>query len=393
MIKEAARLILDAERPVIYAGGGILKARAAEALRELAELTGIHVVTTLMARGAFPDDHPLCLGMPGMHGSYTAVTSMQQADLLIALGSRFDDRVTGNVAAFAREAKVIHVDIDPAELGKVRRPDVPVVGDCRLVIESLVKAVKRELEKRPMADRSAWDAQLADWRTRFPYRYEQLDDGPLKPQYCIEQIRDHAPEDAIVVAGVGQHQMWASQFWTFRHPYTWINSGGLGTMGFAVPAAIGAKVGRPDRTVWAIDGDGCFQMTAQELVTASAERIPIKVAILNNAYLGMVRQWQELFYEERYSEVYLSPDLPDYVKWAEAMGCVAYRVETPEDVAPTIEKANEIDDRPVVIDFRVDYREKVYPMVPAGGSNDDIILGPSFGVVGDSTAAGNPDAV
>jgi acetolactate synthase-1/2/3 large subunit len=393
MIKEAARQILDAQRPVIYAGGGILKARAAEALRELAELTGIHVVTTLMARGAFPDDHPLCLGMPGMHGSYTAVTSMQQADLLIALGARFDDRVTGNVAAFAPAAKVIHVDIDPAELGKVRRPDVPVVGDCRLVIESLVKAVRRELEKRPMADRSAWDAQLADWRSRFPYRYEQLDDGPLKPQYCIEQIRDRAPDDAIVVAGVGQHQMWASQFWTFRHPYTWINSGGLGTMGFAVPAAIGAKVGRPDRTVWAVDGDGCFQMTAQELVTASAERIPIKVAILNNAYLGMVRQWQELFYEERYSEVYLSPDLPDYVKWAEAMGCVAYRVETPEDVAPTIEKANEIDDRPVVIDFRVDYREKVYPMVPAGGSNDDIILGPSFGVAGDSTGTGDPDAV
>jgi acetolactate synthase-1/2/3 large subunit len=393
MIKEAARRIMEAERPIIYAGGGILKARAAEALRELAELTGIHVVTTLMARGAFPDDHPLCLGMPGMHGSYTAVTSMQKADLLIALGSRFDDRVTGHVGSFAPDAAVIHVDIDPAELGKVRRPDVPIVGDCKLVIESLVKAVKRELEKHEPADRTAWDARITDWRTRFPYRYEQEEGGPLKPQYCIEQIRDHAPSDAIVVAGVGQHQMWSSQFWRFNHPYTWINSGGLGTMGFAVPAAIGAKVGMPGRTVWAIDGDGCFQMTAQELVTASAERIPIKVAILNNAYLGMVRQWQELFYEERYSEVYLSPDLPDYVKWAEAMGCVAYRVETVEDVVPTIEKANQVDDRPVVIDFRVDFREKVYPMVPAGGSNDDIILGPGSDDDAARLAAVDPNAV
>ena len=207
-------------------------------------------------------------------------------------------------------------------------------------------------------------------------RYEQYEDGPLKPQFCIESLRDHTPDDTIVASGVGQHQMWTSQHWKFHHPYTWINSGGLGTMGFAVPAAIGAKVGMPERMVWAIDGDGCFQMTAQELVTASAERIPVKIAILNNAYLGMVRQWQELFYEERYSEVYLSPDLPDYVKWAEAMGCVGFRVDTPEDVVPTIEKANEIDDRPVVIDFRTDYREKVYPMVPAGASNDDIILGP-----------------
>jgi acetolactate synthase-1/2/3 large subunit len=359
-------------------GGGILKARAAEALRELAELTGMHVVTTLMARGAFPDDHPLCLGMPGMHGNFTAITAMQKADLLIALGSRFDDRVTGKVGAFAPDAKIIHVDVDPAELGKVRRPDVPIVGDCRLVIEELIKAVKADRNKRDWPDTSEWDAQLDTWRRDFPLKYTQEVDGPLKAQYCIEQLRDLSPEDTIVASGVGQHQMFASQYWHFNHPYTWINSGGLGTMGFAVPAAIGAKVGMPERTVWAIDGDGCFQMTAQELVTASAERIPVKIAILNNAYLGMVRQWQELFYEERYSEVYLSPDLPDYVKWAEAMGCVAFRVDTPEEVAPTIEKANAIDDRPVVIDFRVDYREKVYPMVASGSSNDDVILGPEF---------------
>jgi acetolactate synthase-1/2/3 large subunit len=381
-IKEAARLINDAKRPVIYAGGGILKARAAGALRELAELTGVHVVTTLMARGCFPDDHPLCLGMPGMHGNYTAVTSMQRADLLIALGSRFDDRVTGKISAFAPDAKVIHVDIDPAEQGKVRRPDVPIVGDCRVVIEELVKAVRAEQAKHEPADQSEWHAQLNRWRAEHPLSYEQEEDGPLKPQFCIEALRDNTPDDTIVVSGVGQHQMWASQLWRFNHPYTWINSGGLGTMGYAVPASIGAKVGMPDRMVWAIDGDGCFQMTAQELVTATAERIPVKIAILNNAYLGMVRQWQELFYGERYSEVYLSPDLPDYVKWAEAMGCVGLRAETPEDVVPTIEKANEVDDRPVVIDFRTDYREKVYPMVASGTSNDDIILGPATDTAG-----------
>jgi acetolactate synthase-1/2/3 large subunit len=376
-IKDAARLMATAERPVIYAGGGILKARAAEALRQLVELTGFPVVTTLMARGSFPDDHELCLGMPGMHGNYTAVTSMQKADLLVALGSRFDDRVTGKVSTFAPDAKIIHVDIDPAELGKVRRPDVPIVGDCRLVIEELVKAVKSERQKHDWPSLDAWHAQLREWQARYPLHYEQYDDVPLKPQFCVDMLRDHTPDDTIVVAGVGQHQMWTSQRWKFNYPYTYVNSGGLGTMGFAVPAAIGAKVGKPERMVWAVDGDGCFQMTAQELVTASAERIPVKIAILNNAYLGMVRQWQELFYEERYSEVYLSPDLPDYVKWAEAMGCVGFRVDTPDDVVPTIEKANEIDDRPVVIDFRVDYREKVYPMVAAGTSNDDIILDPA----------------
>ncbi len=408
-IAKAAELILAAERPVIYAGGGILKARAAEALRELAERTGIPVVTTLMARGSFPDRHPLCLGMPGMHGNYTAVTAMQRADLLIALGSRFDDRVTGKISAFAPDAKVIHVDIDAAELGKVRRPDVAVAGDCRVVIEEMLRALEAlglgsvagssvsgdqsvgrggsapggtvapgsVAARRP--DLSPWITQVRRWQEEFPLAYDQEDGGALKPQFVVETLRDATPDDTIVVAGVGQHQMWASQYWKFDNPYTWVNSGGAGTMGFAVPAAVGAKVGRPDKMVWAIDGDGCFQMTAQELVTASAERIPIKVAILNNAYLGMVRQWQELFYEERYSEVYLSPDLPDYVKWAEAMGCVGLKVESAEEVAPAIEKANGIDDRPVVIDFRTDAFEKVYPMVPAGASNDEIIVGPSAG--------------
>ncbi|MBO0893539.1 MAG: biosynthetic-type acetolactate synthase large subunit, partial [Acidimicrobiales bacterium] len=288
-IREAARLMVEAKRPVIYAGGGILRARGAEALRQLAEQTGIPVVTTLMARGVFPDDHPLCLGMPGMHGNYTAVTAMQQADLLVALGTRFDDRVTGKVSSFAPGAKVIHVDIDPAELGKVRRPDVPIVGDCRLVLEALVRAVTELTTGGPEAkgpDRTAWMAKLAEWQARFPLTYERGPaDGSLKPQAVIEALRDSVPEDTVVVSGVGQHQMWTSQYWRFRHPYTWVNSGGLGTMGFAVPAAIGAKVGRPEAMVWAVDGDGCFQMTAQELVTASAERIPIKVAVLNNAYL------------------------------------------------------------------------------------------------------------
>ncbi len=390
LVRQAAELVLAAQRPVIYAGGGILKARAAEALRALVDRTGIPVVTTLMARGAFPDSHPLNLGMPGMHGNYTAVTAMQRADLLLALGSRFDDRVTGRISAFAPGAKVVHVDIDPAELGKIRRPDVAIAGDCRVVIDELVTALDQlglaadgtaaggsPAARRP--DVEPWRAQVRTWQAEHPLRYRQEEGGPLKPQFVVETLRDMTPDDTIVAAGVGQHQMWASQYWRFDHPYTWVNSGGAGTMGFAVPAALGAKVGRPGSMVWAIDGDGCFQMTAQELVTATAERIPIKVAILNNAYLGMVRQWQELFYEERYSEVYLSPDLPDYVKWAEAMGCVGMRVESADDVAPAIDKANAIDDRPVVIDFRTDAFEKVYPMVPAGASNDDIIEGPSEG--------------
>ena len=375
-VAEAADLIRAAERPVLYVGGGILKARAAEALRELAELTGIHVVTTLMARGAFPDSHDLCLGMPGMHGNFTAVTAMQESDLLIALGARFDDRVTGRLDGFAQGARIIHVDIDAAELGKVRRPDVAILGDCRVAIEALVS----DLTSGGVggADRDAWRSRVSGWQERFPLSYEQAGAGDeLKPQMVIERLRDATPDDTIVASGVGQHQMWASQYWSFEHPYTWINSGGLGTMGFSIPAAIGAKAGCPNKMVWAVDGDGCFQMTAQELVTATVEKIPIKVALLNNSYLGMVRQWQEMFYDERYSEVFLSKDVPDYKGWAESMGCVAMRVDSPEEVDAAIAKANEVDDRPVVIDFRVTATENVYPMVPAGASNSELVVPPS----------------
>ncbi len=377
-VAAAAELIAAAERPVLYVGGGVLKSNASDELAALAELTGAPVVTTLMARGAFPDSHPRCLGMPGMHGNYSAVTAMQRADLLVALGSRFDDRVTGKVAAFAPGAKIVHVDIDPAEIGKVRRPDVGIVADCRLAIAALVVALSGRPDALDPRRLDPWLATIAEWQARYPLFYEPSSEpGRLKPQSVVEALCDAAPPGTIVVTGVGQHQMWASQYWRLEQPRTWVSSGGLGTMGFAVPAAIGAKVGRPDRMVWAIDGDGCFQMTAQELVTASSERIPVKIAILNNAYLGMVRQWQHMFYEERYSEVYLSPDLPDYVKWAEAMGCAGFRVDTPEEVLPVIEKANAIDDRPVVVDFRTDSMEQGFPMVPAGASNDDIVVHPS----------------
>ena len=375
-IESALELIQTSERPVFYVGGGILKARAAEALRELVEITGIHVVTTLMARGAFPDSHELCLGMPGMHGNYTAVTSMQKADLLVALGARFDDRVTGKVGGFAPDAKIIHVDIDPAELGKVRKPDVAINGDCRLVIEAMVDLLRRQ--ESTQIDRPEWKSMISGWQERFPLTYEDSEPGSrLKPQYVLEQLRDLTPEDTIVASGVGQHQMWTSQYWSFDHPYTWINSGGLGTMGFSIPAAIGAKVGNPDRMVWAVDGDGCFQMTAQELVTSTVENVPIKVALLNNSYLGMVRQWQDMFYEERFSEVFLSDDVPNYKAWAESMGCVGIRVDSPEEVPEAIAKANEIEDRSVVIDFRTAPEERVYPMVPAGKDNSSIVVPPS----------------
>ena len=332
-----------------------------------------------MASRAFPDDHPLGLGMPGMHGNATAVTAMQRSDLLIALGARFDDRVTGKLDGFAQEAKVIHVDVDPAEQGKVRRPDVPIVGDCRAVIAELITAIRELSDVGHLAGRHVGVEEPAvglAGAVPADLRAERAG-GALKPQFCLEKLRDARSEGTILTSGVGQHQMWASQYWRFTEPYTWVNSGGLGTMGFSIPAAIGAKVGRPDRTVWAVDGDGCFQMTAQELVTASVERIPIKVALLNNSYLGMVRQWQEMFYDERYSEVYLSPDTPDYVRWAEAMGCVGIRVEDVAEVEPAIEKANAINDRPVVVEFRVASEEKVFPMVPAGASNDDLVLPPS----------------
>ncbi len=374
-IRAAADLIGRSRRPVLYVGGGVLKGRATQELLSLAEAVGAPVVTTLMARGAFPDDHPLCLGMPGMHGNYAAVTAMQRADLLITLCARFDDRVTGQLSTFAPEAGIIHADADPAEVGKNRAVDVPIVGDARPIIGELAKAVRHDVAAGGRHDLSEWWAEVAGMRRDHPIGYSQDEDGPVKPQFVVDRFDQALAGNAIVVTGVGQHQMWASQIVRCNKPHSFISSGGLGTMGFAVPAALGAKVGRPNERVVAIDGDGCFQMTAQELATAAIEKIPFIVAILNNEHLGMVRQWQELFYEERFSEVYLPPDVPDYVALAEAYGAVGLRAESIDEVDNVIDKALGVDDRPCVIDFRVDPTEKCYPMVPAGASNDDIILG------------------
>jgi acetolactate synthase I/II/III large subunit len=373
-VREAARLIATARRPVLYVGGGVLKSRAVAELRQLGELTGIPIVTTLMARGAFPDSHRQHLGMPGMHGNVTAVTALQKADLLIALGTRFDDRVTGKLDTFAPGAAVIHADIDPAEIGKNRIADVPIVGDAREVLIELIPAVRAEYEAGNRADLSGWWQQLDQWRTTYPLGYEDPPDGALAPQYVIERLGRIAGPETIFAAGVGQHQMWASQFISYENPYTWLNSGGAGTMGYAVPAAMGAKVGRPDKLVWAIDGDGCFQMTNQELATCAIEGIPIKVAVINNGNLGMVRQWQALFYDERYSHTDLSTHklIPDFVKLADALGCVGLRCEAKDDVDGAIEKAMSINDAPVVVDFTVGKDAMVWPMVPAGTSNDDI---------------------
>ncbi len=367
-VTQAARLMVEARRPVLYVGGGVLKARAAAELRVLAGLTGIPVVTTLMARGAFPDSHPHHLGMPGMHGTVAAVMALQKADLIVALGARFDDRVTGKLSTFAPGAAVIHADIDPAEIGKNRPADVPIVGDAREVIADLVVALQNE-GRTP--DLAAWWAELNALREAYPLGYDPPADGSLAPQHVVTRLGEICGPEAVYVSGVGQHQMWASQFISYEHPYTWLNSGGLGTMGYAVPAAMGAKVGRPDALVVAIDGDGCFQMTNQELVTCAVEGIPIKVAIVNNGSLGMVRQWQSLFYDARYSNTDLQY-VPDFVKLAEAYGCVGLRCETPGDVDATIEKMLSVDDVPCVVDFRVGQDAQVWPMVPAGTSNSDI---------------------
>ncbi len=373
-IREAARIIATARRPVLYVGGGVIKAQATTALRELAELTGAPVVTTLMARGAFPDSHPQHVGMPGMHGTVAAVAAMQRSDLLVTLGARFDDRVTGQLSSFAPDALVVHADIDPAEISKNRRADVPIVGDCAEVICELITAVRAEFESgRP--DLAAWWQQLRNWQQMFPLGYDRPTDGMLSPQFAIERIGALVGPDAIYTAGVGQHQMWAAQFIKYEKPGSWINSGGLGTMGFAVPAAMGAKLGRPDVAVWAIDGDGSFQMTNQELATCAIENIPIKVAVINNGSLGMVRQWQNLFYSERYSQTDLGTHsrIPDFVKLAEALGCVGLRCEAEPDVDKVIEHAMEINNRPVVIDFVVGKDAQVWPMVAAGTGNNHIM--------------------
>jgi acetolactate synthase I/II/III large subunit len=379
-VREAARMIAEAKRPVLYVGGGVIKAGAAQELKALAELTGAPVVTTLMARGAFPDSHPLHLGMPGMHGTVAAVGALQKSDLLVALGARFDDRVTGKLDSFAPDALIVHADIDPAEISKNRRADVPIVGDCKEVIADLIAAVQTDHDHGIEGNYAEWWIQLKQWRSKYPLGYDEPGDGSLAPQYVIERIGKLAGPEAIYLAGVGQHQMWAAQFIGYENPRTWINSGGAGTMGFAVPAAMGAKVGMPEATVWAIDGDGCFQMTNQELATCTIEGIPVKIAIINNGSLGMVRQWQTLFYNERYSNTNLGDRktelrgtrVPDFVKLAEAYGCIGLRCERKEDVDAVIEQAMAVNDQPVVIDFIVHKDAMVWPMVAAGTSNDAI---------------------
>ena len=375
-IREAARLIAQAERPILYVGGGVIRARATEELHRLVELSRIPVVTTLMARGALPDSHPLHLGMPGMHGSVPAVTGLQKADLIIALGARFDDRVTGQLSTFAPEARVVHADIDPAEISKNRRADVPIVGDCKAVIADLIEAVDADNDAGRGGDYTEWRERVAGWKESFPLGYAEPEGGTLAPQYVLERLSAIAGPESIYVAGVGQHQMWAAQFVQYERPNAWLNSGGLGTMGYAVPAAMGAQVGEPHRTVWAVDGDGCFQMTNQELATCVINNIPIKVAIINNSSLGMVRQWQTLFYNERYSNTDLHTSVgsrvPDFVKLAEAYGCAGLRCERPQDVDATIRAAMDVTDRPVVVDFVVHRDAMVWPMVPAGVSNDAI---------------------
>ena len=374
-IREAAKLIAAARKPVLYVGGGVIRGDASAQLLDLAELTGIPVVTTLMARGAFPDSHPQNLGMPGMHGTVAAVAALQRSDLLIALGTRFDDRVTGKLDSFAPEAKVIHADIDPAEIGKNRHADVPIVGEIKSVITDLTEALHDDGISAATLNMDNWWEYLSTVRSTYPLSYGPQSDGSLSPEFVISKLGEIAGPDAVFVAGVGQHQMWAAQFISYENPRTWINSGGLGTMGFAIPAAMGAKFARPDAEVWAIDGDGCFQMTNQELATCAIEGAPIKVALINNGNLGMVRQWQTLFYEQRYSQTDLATHtrrIPDFVKLAEALGCVGLRCEREEDVADVIAQARAINDRPVVIDFVVGADAQVWPMVAAGMGNDEI---------------------
>ena len=375
-IQAAAQLIAEAEKPVLYVGGGIIRSRASEQLLALAEATGAPVVTTLMARGAFPDSHEQNLGMPGMHGTVPAVLALQESDLIVALGARFDDRVTGKASHFAPHAKVIHVDIAPAEISKIRAADVPIVGDLREVLVDLDAAFRANADAG-RADTSQWWAYLKGLRSEFPLGYAPTTDGLLAPQKVIQRIGELTGPEAVYAAGVGQHQMWAAQFIKYERPNAWLNSGGAGTMGYAVPAAMGAKVAEPDRVVWAIDGDGCFQMTNQELATCVLNNIPIKVAIINNSSLGMVRQWQTLFFNGRHSNTDLNTGhgtarVPDFVKLAEAYGCLALRVEKEDEIDDAIRTALETNDRPVVIDFVVSADAMVWPMVPQGVGNSEI---------------------
>lgn len=375
-IQAAATLLAESKKPVLYVGGGVIRAHASAELLTLAESTGAPVVTTLMARGAFPDSHPQHLGMPGMHGTVPAVLALQESDLIVSLGARFDDRVTGKAALFAPNAKVVHVDIDPAEISKIRTADVPIVGDVRDVLVDLDTAFRGAIAGGT-PDTEEWWSYLDGLKAEFPLGYAQPEDGLLSPQYVIQRIGELTGPEAVYASGVGQHQMWAAQFIKYERPNSWLNSGGAGTMGYSVPAAMGAKVAEPDRVVWAIDGDGCFQMTNQELATCVINNIPIKVAIINNSSLGMVRQWQTLFYEGRHSNTDLNTGhgtvrIPDFVKLAEAYGCLALRVEKQEDVDAAIRTALETDDRPVVIDFVVSADAMVWPMVPQGVSNSYI---------------------
>ena len=371
-IREAAEMILASTRPVIYAGGGILKARAAEALRELAELCDIHVVTTLMARGAFPDDHPLCLGMPGMHGNYTAVTSMQRSDLLIALGSRFDDRVTGNVEKFCPTAKIVHIDVDPASISKNVKVDVPIVGGVDNVLKQMTKLIKDGSDKPDAAALKEWWKQIDEWRAMDCLKFDRASDI-IKPQYVVETLYKVTKGDAYVTSDVGQHQMWAAQFYKFDKPRRWINSGGLGTMGFGFPAAMGVQLAFPDETVCCVTGEGSIQMCIQELSTCRQYTLPIKIINLNNRYLGMVRQWQEFFYQKRYAMSYME-SLPDFVKLAESYGHVGMRIEKPADVEGALKEAMKIRDKTVFLDFITDQNENVYPMIPAGAGQNEMIL-------------------
>ena len=368
-ISEAVKLIKEAKKPVLYVGGGVISSKSNKELFELATSTKIPVVTTLMGRGAFPDGHELSLGMPGMHGNYSSTTSLQKSDLLIAIGVRFDDRVTANPEYFAQNAKVIHADIDPAEIGKVREPQVPIVGDAK----SVILALTEELSGFE-CDTKDWLKEINTWQEKYPLQYKQDEDGPLKVPYVLDQIQKLVDEDTIVVSGVGQHQMWISLYWKFTQPNTWLNSGGAGTMGYALPAALGAKMAFPEKLVLALDGDGCFQMTCQELITATTENIPIKIAVFNNGNHGMVRQWQKLFYNNRFSATELTHHTPDYKKLAESMGAAAYRITKPNEIEGNFKEALSINDKPVLIEFVVDPDEMVFPMVPAGGNNNNVIL-------------------